>query len=143
MSLSIEIVASRVFVQFLRMYGLDGLAKILKPEATLDERLAKLAKIQEDLGDAMKAVDELQKSAVTAKREADALGSEVTRLREDREVAEELVRAPEEAFGRLLARATAKGRGKGLIEGIIVGLLTGGISSWVVWYLRAYPEFCG
>ncbi|MGG5149234.1 hypothetical protein [Alcaligenes aquatilis] len=139
MSLSIEIVASRVVDQLLRMYGLDGLAKIFKPEATIDERLAKLAKIQEDLGDAMKAVDELQKSTLTAKREADTLEGEVTRLRQDRVVAEELVRVPEEAFARLLARAMAKGRGKGLIEGVVVGLLTGGISSWVVWYLTSRP----
>lgn len=139
MSLSIEIVSSRVFGHFLRMYGLDGLAKILKPEAAIDERLAKLANIREDLGDAMKAVDELQKSALTAKREADTLESEVTRLRQDRVVAEELASVPEEAFARLLARATAKGRGKGLIEGIVVGLLTGGISSWVVWYLTSRP----
>lgn len=134
MSLSVEIVASRVVDQFLRMYGLDGFIKILKPEPTIDERLTKLAKIQEDLGDALKAVEELQKSATTAKKEADELESEVHRLRQDKVVAEELVRVPEEAFARLLARASAKGRGRGLLEGIVVGLFTGGLSSWAVWY---------
>jgi peptidoglycan hydrolase CwlO-like protein len=134
MSLSVEIIASRLFDQLLRMYGLDGFAKILRPERTIDERLTKLTKIQEDLGDAMKAVAELQKSATTAKKEADELESEVGRLRQDRAVAEEMVKVPEEAFGRLLARASAKGRGRGLLEGIVVGLLTGGLSSWVVWY---------
>ena len=128
MSLSIEIAASRLVSQLLRMYGLDGFTRILKSEPAIDERLAKLAKIQEDLGDAMKAVDELQKSAVTAKKEADTLESEVSRLCQDKAVAEELVKVPEEAFARLLARASAKGRGRGLIEGIVVGLLTGGRS---------------
>lgn len=134
MSLSVEIVASRLVDQFLRMYGLDGIIKILKPEPTIDERLRKLAKIQEDLGDALKAVEELQKSATTAKKEAYALESEVHRLRQDKVVAEELVRVPEEAFARLLARASARGRGRGLLEGIIVGLFTGCLSSWAVWY---------
>ena len=134
MSLSVEIVASRFVAQLLRTYGLEGFTKILKPEPTIDERLTKLTKIQEDLGDALEAVAELQKSTATAKKEADDLESEVGRLRQDRAVAEELVKVPEEAFGRLLARASAKGRGRGLVEGIIVGLLTGGLSSLAVWY---------
>lgn len=135
MSLPIEIVKSRLIDQLLRMYGLDGFARILKPEPTIDERLAKLTKIQEDLGDALKAVAELQKSATTAKKEADDLESEVGRLRQDRVIAEELAKVPEEAFARLLARASAKGRGRGLLEGTIVGLLTGSLSSWTVWCL--------
>ena len=139
MSLSVEIVTSRLVDQLLRMYGLDGFIRLLKPEPTIDERLAKLAKIQEDLGDAMGAVRELQKSAITAKKEADSLESEVSRLRQDRAAAEELVRVPEEAFARLLARASAKGRGRGLLEGVIVGLLTGGLSSWLVWYFTSRP----
>ena len=96
--------------------------------------MAKLAKIQEDLGDALKAVAELQESATIAKKEAGDLENEVDRLRQDRAVAEELVKVPEEAFSRLLARASAKGRGRGLLEGILVGLITGCVSSWIVWY---------
>ena len=134
MSLSVEIIASRLVDQLLRMYGLDGFTRILKSEPTIDERLTKLTKIQEDLGDALRAVADLQKSAKTAKKEADDLESEVDRLRQDKAVAEELVKVPEEAFARLLARASAKGRGRGLLEGIVVGLLTGGLSSWAVWY---------
>ena len=116
------------------MYGLEGFTKILKPEPTVDERLRKLAKIQEDLGEALQAVTDLQKSALTSKKEAEALEQEVNRLRQDRAVAEELVKVPEEAFARLLSRASAKGRGRGLLEGIAVGLLTGVISSLLVWY---------
>jgi hypothetical protein len=138
-SIAIEVDIPRLVDQALRIYGLDGLARIFRPEPTLDERLVKLAKIREDLGDAVKAVDELQKSAVTAKKEANKLESEVTRLRQDRALAEELVKVPEEAFARLLARASAKGRGRGLIEGIVVGLLTGGISGWLVWYFTSKP----
>ncbi|MES2608727.1 MAG: hypothetical protein V4679_00730 [Pseudomonadota bacterium] len=76
----------------------------------------------------------MQQSATTAKKEANDLESEVDRLRQDRAVAEELVKVPEEAFARLLARASAKGRGRGLFEGIVVGLLTGVVSSLIVWY---------
>jgi len=134
--MSLEI-TGQIIAQLLRMYGFDGLIGVLKKEPTVDERLAKLSKIQEDLGDALKAVEELQKSAATSKREAVELESEVDRLRQDRAVAEDLVRVPEEAFARLLSRASARGRGRGLLEGILVGLLTGGASSWVVWYLTA------
>lgn len=137
MSLSTEIFASRLLQQLLQMYGLDGVVRLLKPEPTIDERLEKLSKIQEDLGDAMQAVSELQKSALTAKKEAGALEQEVMRLREDKAAAEELIKVPEDAFARMLSRASAKGRGRGLLEGIIGGLLTGGASSWVVWYFTS------
>lgn len=134
MSLSIETLASRLVEQLLRMYGLEGFTKILKPEPTVDERLRKLAKIQEDLNEALQAVSELQTSALTSKKEAAALEQEVSRLRQDKAVAEELVKVPEEAFSRLLSRASAKGRGRGLLEGVVVGLGTGILSSWLVWY---------
>jgi peptidoglycan hydrolase CwlO-like protein len=137
--MSIEFIASRVLDQLLRMYGLEGFMRILKPEPTIDERLEKLSKIQEDLGEAMQAVSELQNSAMTAKKEADSLEQEVGRLREDKAAAEELIKVPEEAFARMLSRASAKGRGRGLLEGIIVGLLTGGVSSWIVWYFTSRP----
>jgi chromosome segregation ATPase len=134
MSLTVETLTSRILEQLLRMYGLEGFTKILKPEPTIDERLRKLAKIQEDLGEALQAVSELQESAVTSKKETEALGQEVDRLRQDKATVEELIKVPEEAFSRLMSRASAKGRGRGLLEGISVGLLTGIISSWLVWY---------
>lgn len=135
LTMPIEIIAKRFVEQLLRMYGLEGFSKFIKPESTLDERLQKLVKIQEDLGEAMQAVSDLQKSALTSKKEAIALEQEVSRLREDRAVAEELIKVPEEAFARLLSRASAKGRGRGLLEGIAIGLLTGIVSSYLVWYL--------
>lgn len=134
MQLPIEVLAKRMTEQVLRMYGLDGLVRILRPEPSIDERLLKLAKIQEDLGDALEAVSELQKSAMVSKKEANNLEQEVHRLREDKATAEELVKIPEEAFSRMLSRASAKGRGRGLVEGILVGLSTGAASSLLVWY---------
>jgi len=116
------------------MYGLDGLARIFKAEPSADERIKKLAEIQADLQAAVAAVGELQESATKSKKESDQLQSEIARLREDRAVAEDLMKVPEEAFARMLARASAKGRGRGLMEGIVVGLFTGVVSSLVVWY---------
>jgi chromosome segregation ATPase len=116
------------------MYGLDGLARIFKAEPSADERIKKLAEIQSDLQAAVAAVGELQESATKSKKESDQLQSEIARLREDRAVAEDLMKVPEEAFARMLSRASAKGRGRGLMEGIVVGLFTGVISSLVVWY---------
>jgi len=135
--LSIEVLSSRLISQLLRMYGLEGVVGLLKPEPTIDERLQKLSKIQEDLNEALEAVSELQQSALTSKNEADALEREVSRLREDKAAAEELVKVPEEAFARMLSRASARGRGRGLLEGVIVGLLTGLASSWIVWYFTS------
>ncbi|HDO1310024.1 hypothetical protein ACE1B4_02190 [Aeromonas veronii] len=135
MSLPIEVIATRIAERFLRMYGLEGLSKLLKHEPTVDERLQKLTKIQEDLGEVLLAVSELQRSALTSKQEAADLELEVSQLREDRAVAEELIKVPEEAFARMLSRASAKGRGRGLFEGITVGLFTGIVSSYLVWYL--------
>jgi hypothetical protein len=45
MSLTVEIFTSRLLEQLLRMYGLEGVTKLLKAEPTIDERLRKLAKI--------------------------------------------------------------------------------------------------
>jgi hypothetical protein len=82
----------------------------------------------------LQAVSELQESAVTSKNEAEALGQQVDRLRQDKAVAEELIKVPEEAFSRLMSRASARGRGRGLLEGVAVGLFTGVLSSYLVWY---------
>jgi hypothetical protein len=117
MSRSVETIARRLLDELIAMYGLDGLSKILRQQPTIDERLTKLTKIQEDLGDALKAVTELQKGATTAKKEADRLDMEVSRLRQDKAVAEQLVKVPDDAFARLLTRASAKGRGRGVVEG--------------------------
>ncbi|MEJ8569695.1 hypothetical protein [Elongatibacter sediminis] len=139
MTRSLETTVSTLVDALLRMYGFEGFAKAFKAEPTIDERLAKLSKIKEDLGEATRAVDELEQSALVAKREANQLEEEVNRLREDKEVAEKILKSPEDAFSRLLARAAAKGRGRGLLEGIVIGLLTGGISSWLVWYFTTKP----
>lgn len=136
MSLNVELV-TLVADKLLRVYGFEGFSKLLKQEPNIDERLSKLAKIQEDLREAMTAVDDLQKSAFTAKKEAHALEIEVSRLREDRALAAHLAEVPQEAFSRLLAHASAKGRGRGLLEGIAVGLFTGSISSYFIWYVTA------
>lgn len=134
-SISIEVLGIKLATKLVGVYGFDGLLSLEKKPAQLDERLSKLAKIQDDLNEALTAVAELQDSAQTAKKEATTLEKEVLRLKEDKALAEELSKAPEEAFGRLFHRASAKGRGRGLIEGTVIGLITGCLSSWVVWYL--------
>ena len=128
-------VASKVVARVLGIYGLDGLEKLLLGKPDADERLAKLASIHSDLEAALQAVAELQESAKTSQREADGLQQAVARLQQDKKVAEELVKVPEEAFGRMLYRASAKGRGRGLIEGILIGFVTGFLSSLLAWYV--------
>lgn len=119
----------------LRMYGLEGFARILKPQLNVDERIAKLAQIQSDLEAATDAVKRLRQNADESKQEAVELQATIERLQTDKRAAEELVKLPEEAVARLLYRASAKGRGRGLLEGILIGLSTGLLSSLLAWYL--------
>ena len=83
----------------------------------------------------MAAVQGLQNEAQERKNEADELRAVVTKLQDDKDAAESLLSVPEDAFVRLVGRATAAGRSRGLIEGGIVGLITGVASSLVAWYL--------
>ena len=118
-----------------RIYGFEAFLGLAKPSPTVDERIAKLAAIQEDLHAAIQAVKSLQDSALNSKAEAEELQKTITRLQQDRKAAEDLIKVPEESFARLLHGATAKARGRGLLEGLGVGLLTGFLSSLLVWYL--------
>jgi len=119
----------------IRFYGYDGLLKLLGRSPKVDERIAKLAQIEQDLKAAIEAVHDLHKSALQSKAEAQQLQEAVAQLQQDKVVAEELVKAPEEAFGRMLQRANARGRGRGLIEGVTIGLVTGFASSILAWYV--------
>ena len=119
----------------LRMYGLDGLVRWVKPPPSIDERIAKLAQVQSDLEAAIEAVKGLRQNADESKKEAAQLQALVSQLEQDKKAAEELVKLPEEAIARLLSRAIAKGRGRGLAEGVGIGLVTGFLSSLLVWYL--------
>jgi hypothetical protein len=101
----------------------------------LDERIAKLGNIKEDLLASIVAIEELQAGAQDKKRQLDELQIAVQQLEQDRATAETLLHVPEESFARVLGRAAAKGRWRGLVEGTIIGFLTGAASSFVVWYL--------
>ncbi len=131
----IETAAINVVETVLRAYGFDGLLKLLRRSPSIDERIAKLAEIQADLEAAIEAVKELQKGAAASKKEADEMQISVEKLKEDKRAAEDLVKVPEEAFARMLGRASASGRGRGLIEGIVVGLITGFTSSLLAWWV--------
>lgn len=111
-----------------------SLEDLSTPEAA-DARIARLGEIKRDLEGAIRAVQELQKEAGDRKAEADQLQALIAKLQADRTAAESLLQVPEEAFSRLVSRATKKGRLRGLLEGVLVGFLTGTLSSAFVWYL--------
>jgi hypothetical protein len=102
---------------------------------SVDERIASLNRVHEDLLGAVAAVEGLQSEALERKHEVEQLEETVRQLNQDRSTAESLLNVPEESFTRLLARATSKGRTRGIIEGSVIGFATGTLSSFFVWYL--------
>lgn len=103
--------------------------------STVDERIARLGQVKQDLEAAINAVSSLQAEAAERKAEANQLQEAVSRLQQDKSTAESLLRVPEESVVRLLWRASSKGRIRGLLEGAFIGFLTGVLSSFFVWYL--------
>jgi len=102
---------------------------------TVDERIARLGKIKEDLEAAIGAVEELQCDADTSKVQVDTLRKDIADLQQDRATAQHLLNVPEESFARVLARSTRKGEIRGAIIGVLIGLVTGCVSSYIVWTL--------
>ena len=100
-----------------------------------DERIARLDAIKKDLEDAVLAVQELKKEAKTKKDEVEKLKGTVAKLEKDKDTAQALLKLPEDAFTRVLTRATSKGRVRGVVEGAVIGFITGVLSSFLVWYL--------
>lgn len=121
-----------VSLPFLR-YEID-LAQAIDP-TTVDERIARLDQIRNDLNAAVEAVAELQREAQDNKKEAEELRGAVEQLAQDKVTAETLLQVPEESFSRMLARANSKARTRGLIEGSLIGFTTGALSSLLVWYV--------
>ena len=121
-----------VSLPFLR-YELD-LTQALDP-VTVDERIARLDKIRDELEAAAVAVGELRREAQDNKKEAESLRESVKKLEQDKVTAETLLQVPEDSFARMLARANSKARIRGIVEGLTIGLVTGAISSLGVWYL--------
>lgn len=107
----------------------------LEDSKTIDERIARLGEIKDDLTGAIKAVDELQKEALTRKSEVELLQESVQKLQKDKDAVESLLKIPEDSFSRILTRATSKSRVRGIIEGSIIGFITGALSSLLVWYV--------
>jgi len=105
----------------------------------VDERIARLGEIRQDLQGAIEAVENLEAEALERKSEVAQLQQSVEKLEEDKNTAEAILKVPEEAFSRLLARASARSRIRGIIEGAIIGFITGALSSWLVWYLTKGP----
>jgi hypothetical protein len=123
-----------VSLPFLR-YELD-LTQALDP-VTVDERIARLDKIRDELEAAAVAVGELRREAQDNKKEAESLRESVKKLEQDKVTAETLLQVPEDSFARMLARANSKARIRGIVEGLSIGLVTGAISSLGVWYLTS------
>lgn len=121
-----------VSLPFLR-YEMD-LAEALNPK-TVDERIARLDQIRNELTGAIEAVAELQREAQQNKEEAESLRESVKQLEQDKNTVETLLRVPEESFARMLARANTRARFRGWVEGSVIGLVTGIASSSFVWYL--------
>ena len=106
---------------------------------SVDERIAKLDSVKEDLESAIKAVTKLQADAQTHKQEATELERAVKQLEADKDAAEKLLKIPQESVLRLVGRATLRGRVRGWIEGAVIGLITGCVSSYLVWSFTAGP----
>ncbi len=117
---------------FLR-YEVD-LAQALDPK-TVDERIARLDQIRNELSGAIDAVTELQREAHDNKKEAESLRESVKQLEQDKVTAETLLQVPEESFARMLARANSRARIRGIAEGSAIGFITGALSSLLIWYL--------
>jgi len=111
---------------------------LLNP-ASVDQRIASLSRVHEDLLGAVAAVEALQSEALDRKREVKQLEEAMHALEQDRNAAETLLKVPEESFVRLIARAASQGRTRGIIEGLVIGFVTGTLSSLFVWYLTSNP----
>lgn len=115
--------------------GIEVVLDELGDSSTVDERIARLGQVKRDLEAAINAVSSLQAEATDRKTEADQLQAVISRLQEDKNTAESLLRVPEESLVRLVGRAGSKGRIRGLIEGGVIGFVSGVLSSLFVWYV--------
>ena len=120
---------------FARIYGFEAVIRRRLAPNDVDERITKLAAVQADLEAAVEAVKSLRDSADKSKSDVEQLRILVLQIQEDKQMAEEMIKMPEEAVARVMHRASAKGRGRGLIEGIAIGFLTGLGSSLLASYL--------
>ena len=126
---------------FARMYGFNAVADKLKPRSNVDERIAKLERIKDDLVAATEAVTTLQEEAEASKAETQKLQAMIADLESDRQTAlkdkdaaEQLLALPEDSVARLILKANARDKGRALFQGIAIGLTTGVVSSGLVWY---------
>ena len=124
-----------------RMYGFNAVADKLRSPPSIDERIAKLGRIKEDLEAATEAVSALQREADASKKETQQLQMLIADLESERETAikdkdaaEQLLALPEDAVARLILKANDRQKGRALVRGITIGLTTGIISSSLVWY---------
>ncbi len=117
------------------IYGFEAVIQRRLTPTDVDERITKLTAVQADLEAAVEAVKSLRESADRSKREVEQLRTLVLQIQEDKQVAEKMVKMPEEAVARVMYRASAKGRGRGLVEGIAIGFLSGLGSSLLASYI--------
>ncbi len=122
----------RISIPFLTYeMRIDGLLS----EKSVEDRIARLAEIQDELEGAVTAVSDLKDEAIRTKDEANSLRSRIDELEKDKSAAEKMLEVPEESFSRLLSRANSKARLRGIVEGSCIGFLTGCDSSMFVWYV--------
>ncbi len=122
----------RISIPFLTYeMRIDGLLS----EKSVEDRIARLAEIQDELEGAVTAVSDLKDEAIRTKDEANSLRSRIDELEKDKSAAEKMLEVPEESFSRLLSRANSKARLRGIVEGSCIGFLTGCGSSMFVWYV--------
>jgi len=128
-------------------YGFRGILPYLEAEIdikhlptaeVIDQRIARLADIKQELEAAVLAVDDLQRDATARKAEVADARRQVERMNEQRTTAEALLKLPHDSVLQLLTEASAKGRMRGIIEGAVVGFGTGTLSSFLVWYLTTH-----
>jgi hypothetical protein len=120
-------------IPFVYEVGLDDLTN----SRTVDERIARLAGIKEELEGAIEAVGLLQKDAEIQKTQVNELQETISNLSQDKQTAEALLAVPHESVMRLIGEASTRARYRGWIEGSVIGLVTGFLSGLVVWWLTS------
>lgn len=96
---------------------------------SVDERIAQLSKVKDDLQAAIAAVGDLQARAVESKSQHEELEKALRKLEEEKATTEALLKIPEESFSRVFAVECVKFCKKG-IEGSVVWDLEKRFQGW-------------
>ncbi|MCH7962557.1 MAG: hypothetical protein IH852_01310 [Bacteroidetes bacterium] len=101
----------------------------------IDSRLLKIAKMKNDLVDAIEALDWLENEGEEKKKRVDDLKRALNELEKNKKITEEALKLDDETFSMILKTANKVSSRINIFIGIIIGLVTGVASSLLVWFL--------